>query len=58
MRDQGDVEEIISVDAHIDDELRQNFRDEQVEHAQGFSEGSFNMSLLVNFVCHVVVLED
>jgi len=55
-RDQDIVKERIGVDAHIDSDNQQGLRDdEQVEHGEGFPGGPSDMSLLVNFVDHVIV---
>ena len=56
-RDWGDVEERIGVDAHIDNDNQQRLRnDDQVNHWEGFPGGPSDMSLLVNFVDHIVKL--
>jgi len=52
-RDRGVVEERIGVDVHIDNDNQQELHgDGQVD---GFHGGPSDMSLLVNFVDHVVV---
>jgi len=53
-RDRGDVEEMI--DVHIDNDNKQGLRDDdEVDQGEGFPGAPFDMSLLVNFVDHVVV---
>jgi len=55
-RDQGDVEERIGDDVHIDNDNEQGLRDDdQVDQGEGFPGEPYDTSLLVNFADHVVV---
>ena len=55
-RDRGGVEERIGDDVHIDNDNEQGlWDDDQVDQGEGFPRGPSYMSLLVNFVDHVVV---